>query len=192
MRALNPCQSQSVESPGTSIPLHLEHEHTPYSIPLPPPLYGSASVTSPPSLFPQVADGSRSTQQRPLEMFFPFDPYLLKRSSRHLHLRQSYVRWRHGHPSTHVAAAKGGSATGAAAAGGRSGAQGHEAHGDSDAGEDEDDSDEVSVCGGGSVPWETWKAPAILDPARALQRDDPPRSHLPHPVLICCPDVVGV
>lgn len=33
-----------------------------------------------------------------MEMFFPFDPYLLKRSSRHLRLKDNYVRWRHGHP----------------------------------------------------------------------------------------------
>ncbi|KAF5828417.1 RNA polymerase I-specific transcription initiation factor RRN3-domain-containing protein [Dunaliella salina] len=36
--------------------------------------------------------------QRPLEMFFPFDPYLLKRSSGALGLSTSYIRWRHGHP----------------------------------------------------------------------------------------------
>eukprot|EP00798_Chlamydomonas_sp_ICE-L_P000589 gene589-2011_t len=35
--------------------------------------------------------------QRPLEMFFPFDPYLLQRSSRFLALPESYVHWRHGH-----------------------------------------------------------------------------------------------
>jgi RNA polymerase I-specific transcription initiation factor RRN3 len=40
---------------------------------------------------------------RPLEMFFPFDPYLLRRSSRFLALETNYVRWRGGHP--HAAAA---------------------------------------------------------------------------------------
>lgn len=35
---------------------------------------------------------------RPLEMFFPFDPYLLRRSSRFLDLEKTYVRWRSGHP----------------------------------------------------------------------------------------------
>ncbi|MEW5303167.1 MAG: hypothetical protein WDW36_005886 [Sanguina aurantia] len=34
---------------------------------------------------------------RPLEMFFPFDPYLLKRSSKWLRLKETYVRWRAGH-----------------------------------------------------------------------------------------------
>ena len=72
-------------------------------------------------------------------MFFPFDPYLLKRSSRHLHLKQSYVRWKHGHASTHAAAA--GPASYAGASGGVGTAVG--AQGDSDAGEDEYDSDEV-------------------------------------------------
>ncbi|EFJ48520.1 hypothetical protein VOLCADRAFT_120872 [Volvox carteri f. nagariensis] len=50
------------------------------------------------SLLTQVEPETRS--QRPLEMFFPFDPYLLRRSSRFLQLKQSYVRWRHGHPQT--------------------------------------------------------------------------------------------
>lgn len=48
-----------------------------------------------PFLFAQ--DVALQRAQRPLEMFFPFDPYLLKRSSRWLDLRTSYVRWRHGH-----------------------------------------------------------------------------------------------
>ncbi|KAG2498036.1 hypothetical protein HYH03_003797 [Edaphochlamys debaryana] len=42
--------------------------------------------------------GAVARSQRPLEMFFPFDPYLLQRSSRYLQLKSSYVRWRHGHP----------------------------------------------------------------------------------------------
>lgn len=36
---------------------------------------------------------------RPLEVFFPFDPYLLRRSASFLELDKSYVRWRKGHPS---------------------------------------------------------------------------------------------
>ncbi|KAK9835138.1 hypothetical protein WJX81_000692 [Elliptochloris bilobata] len=43
---------------------------------------------------------------RPLEMFFPFDPYLLRRSAAVLDLKRTYVRWRAGHP---LAAAAGGS-----------------------------------------------------------------------------------
>ncbi|PNH03401.1 RNA polymerase I-specific transcription initiation factor RRN3 [Tetrabaena socialis] len=56
------------------------------------------------SLLSQLEPSSRS--QRPLEMFFPFDPYLLKRSSRYLQLKHSYVRWRHGHPLAAVAGAE--------------------------------------------------------------------------------------
>lgn len=40
-------------------------------------------------------------------MFFPFDPYLLKRSSRFLGLKTSYVVWRHGHARGAAAAARG-------------------------------------------------------------------------------------
>ena len=36
---------------------------------------------------------------RPLEVFFPFDPYLLRRSAKLLDLQTSYVKWRRGHPS---------------------------------------------------------------------------------------------
>ncbi len=38
-------------------------------------------------------------QVRPLEMFFPFDPYLLRRSARFLDLPASYNTWggRHQH-----------------------------------------------------------------------------------------------
>lgn len=36
-------------------------------------------------------------ERRPLELFFPFDPYLLRRSAQHLQLRESYVRWSRGH-----------------------------------------------------------------------------------------------
>ncbi|GAX81547.1 hypothetical protein CEUSTIGMA_g8975.t1 [Chlamydomonas eustigma] len=42
------------------------------------------------------------TSHRPLEMFFPFDPYLLKRSSKVLHLKHTYVQWRRGLPSTYA------------------------------------------------------------------------------------------
>ena len=89
--------------------------------------------------------------QRPLEMFFPFDPYLLKRSSRHLRLRQAYVSWRHGHPSTHLA--QQGAAGGAVPPG--AAAHQHTVSGDgSDAGgEEEDDSDEVRWRrGAGAAP----------------------------------------
>ncbi len=36
-------------------------------------------------------------QVRPLEMFFPFDPYLLRRSARFLKLPSSYNTWGGGH-----------------------------------------------------------------------------------------------
>lgn len=42
---------------------------------------------------------SGAAPSRPLEVFFPFDPYLLRRSSRHLDLPATYVRWRRGHPA---------------------------------------------------------------------------------------------
>jgi RNA polymerase I-specific transcription initiation factor RRN3 len=35
---------------------------------------------------------------RPLEMFFPFDPYLLAGSARLLDLSHTYIRWHGGHP----------------------------------------------------------------------------------------------
>ena len=40
----------------------------------------------------EVAEAVR--HRRPLRMFFPFDPYLLRRSSALLRLPQSYVTWR--------------------------------------------------------------------------------------------------
>ncbi len=43
-------------------------------------------------------------QPRPLEMFFPFDPYLLRRSSTLLDLDATYVVWRRGHPASAVRA----------------------------------------------------------------------------------------
>jgi RNA polymerase I-specific transcription initiation factor RRN3 len=63
------------------------------------PAAGDSSTAVAPQLRPAV---------RPLEMFFPFDPYLLRRSSRFLSLDTSYVRWRGGHP--HAGAAAGGGA----------------------------------------------------------------------------------
>lgn len=45
-------------------------------------------------------------------MFFPFDPYLLKRSSHFLKLKTSYVRWRRGHPTVAVPAGGEGSEEG--------------------------------------------------------------------------------
>lgn len=45
-------------------------------------------------------EGSAAAREhRPLEMFFPFDPYLLHRSARFLNLQTSYMRWAHGHPA---------------------------------------------------------------------------------------------
>lgn len=38
--------------------------------------------------------------QRPLELFFPFDPYLLPGSSHPLDLPQTYICWHAGHPRT--------------------------------------------------------------------------------------------
>mmetsp|Transcript_16634 Transcript_16634/g.46413 ORF Transcript_16634/g.46413 Transcript_16634/m.46413 type:complete len:331 (-) Transcript_16634:144-1136(-) len=43
-------------------------------------------------------DGA-ARESRPLEMFFPFDPYLLLRSRAFLQLPDTYVTWRSGHPS---------------------------------------------------------------------------------------------
>jgi len=39
---------------------------------------------------------------RPLEIFFPFDPYLLRRSAIILDLPRTYVKWRKGHPTATV------------------------------------------------------------------------------------------
>lgn len=47
------------------------------------------------------ADGKQAV--RPLEMFFPFDPYLLQRSAAHLELERCYVVWRGGHPTAAAA-----------------------------------------------------------------------------------------
>jgi RNA polymerase I-specific transcription initiation factor RRN3 len=44
------------------------------------------------------AGGAQPHVLRPLEVFFPFDPYLLKRSARFLQLASSYTCFSHGHP----------------------------------------------------------------------------------------------
>ncbi len=67
----------------------------------PPPLFPPGLFCTPCltlTLPPHTQDEALRRAQRPLEMFFPFDPYLLKRSSRFLDLKTSYVRWRRGHP----------------------------------------------------------------------------------------------
>ena len=48
------------------------------------------------ALLPTRAAAARA--QRPLEIFFPFDPYLLRYSAEALDLRRTYVRWKQGHP----------------------------------------------------------------------------------------------
>jgi hypothetical protein len=45
-----------------------------------------------------------TTRHRPLEVFFPFDPYLLARSATILELDGTYVSWKRGHPSGAVRA----------------------------------------------------------------------------------------
>lgn len=45
-----------------------------------------------------AANGSNAPVRRPLEIFFPFDPYLLQRSSRFLELPHSYICFQNGHP----------------------------------------------------------------------------------------------
>ena len=92
----------------------------------------------------QVSEGFR-VPQRPLEMFFPFDPYLLKRSSRYLKLKDSFVRWKHGQPSTLATSGAGGLLGKSAAGQDGTGAQG----GSDD--EDDYDDDEVGGGRGGSV-----------------------------------------
>ncbi len=48
------------------------------------------------ALLPGRSEAARA--QRPLEMFFPFDPFLLRHSARHLDLGRTYVHWKAGHP----------------------------------------------------------------------------------------------
>ena len=57
------------------------------------------------------ASSMHPRSSRPLEVFFPFDPYLLCRSASYLQLNETYVMWRKGHPS-------GAARAGLAAAGG--------------------------------------------------------------------------
>lgn len=49
---------------------------------------------------PAVAGAGVPKQRaaRPLETFFPFDPYLLRRSGAVLRLEETYVRWQKRHP----------------------------------------------------------------------------------------------
>ncbi|CAL8468014.1 g7552 [Coccomyxa elongata] len=49
------------------------------------------------ALLPGRLEAARA--QRPLEMFFPFDPFLLRHSAQHLDLGRTYVHWKAGHPS---------------------------------------------------------------------------------------------
>lgn len=52
----------------------------------------AASLHMPDLRDPRAAPGSVSRQRRPLDTFFPFDPYLLRRSAAQLDLRRSYIR----------------------------------------------------------------------------------------------------
>ncbi|KAL6758121.1 RNA polymerase I-specific transcription initiation factor RRN3-domain-containing protein, partial [Haematococcus lacustris] len=63
--------------------------------------HGVADVTA-----LDLQDRALTHSQRPLEMFFPFDPFLLRRSSRFLELKLSYVRWRQGHPQAAPSSAR--------------------------------------------------------------------------------------
>uniref|UniRef100_A0A7R9VSW0 RNA polymerase I-specific transcription initiation factor RRN3 n=1 Tax=Chlamydomonas euryale TaxID=1486919 RepID=A0A7R9VSW0_9CHLO len=95
--------------------------------------------------------GSRSC--RPLDVFFPFDPYLLSRSARLLSLRETYISWRHGHPLLRQAARPPADATASSRAASLGGSGGGNArpphrHGDDDGcGEDDQDGGE-SMAGG--------------------------------------------
>lgn len=71
---------------------------------------------------------------RPLEMFFPFDPYLLHRSSCFLELERSYVRWRGGHPQAAATVPDGDDILG--------GSDADAAESDDDADGDEDNTDQ--------------------------------------------------
>lgn len=87
---------------------------------------------------------------RPLEVFFPFDPYLLKRSARFLQLPASYVCFSHGQPHAAGAAARRGGGRGAAGAGGDD-ADALDDEGDDDTtSEDEGDWEEAAAGGAGS------------------------------------------
>lgn len=86
---------------------------------------------------------------RPLEVFFPFDPYLLKRSARFLQLPASYVCFSHGQPHAAGAAARRGGGRGAAGAGGDADALDDEGDDDTTS-EDEGDWEEAAAGGAGS------------------------------------------
>lgn len=67
------------------------------------------------------ADAPSARANRPLEMFFPFDPFLLQHSASHLRLAETYVRWRRGHPTTVARAAAWAKANGGGGGGDLSG-----------------------------------------------------------------------
>eukprot|EP00887_Chlorella_sp_A99_P008082 scaffold12.g8082.t1 len=73
-----------------------------------------ADVAPSPSLLPMFPPPLRTAplQSRQLEMFFPFDPYLLARSAAYLDLATSFVQWRRGHPAGAIRAAVEGSDAG--------------------------------------------------------------------------------
>jgi RNA polymerase I-specific transcription initiation factor RRN3 len=81
---------------------------------------------------------------RPLEVFFPFDPYLLKRSAKFLQLPTSYMCFSHGQPHVSGAKMQGGRGAGA------DGADVVDDDVDDITSEDEGDWDEAAVAGGGS------------------------------------------
>lgn len=106
------------------------------------------------------ASGAAAQQQaparpggvRPLEMFFPFDPYLLGRSARYLDLQHSYVRWRGGHPQAAPAegdAVLGGSSDEEAASESESSSEGEE--GGSDGADSSSENEENSSMRGDSL-----------------------------------------
>ena len=66
-----------------------------------------ATIVSPPHHIPPHASPPAHPQHRQLELFFPFDPYLLRRSAQHLSLGATYVRWRRGHPAGRPGAGRG-------------------------------------------------------------------------------------
>ncbi|KAG2436969.1 hypothetical protein HXX76_006484 [Chlamydomonas incerta] len=128
-------------------------------------------------LLSQVEPATRS--QRPLEMFFPFDPYLLRRSSRFLQLKTSYVRWRHGHPQ--AAAGTGADASddeedGVHADSDDGNEDDEQRSSSSDGDDEEDDSDDED----GSLVEQSLPSDAVLhDPTHRLHgaRRNPPKHH---------------